>query len=77
MKMTTGLLIGLLILITSIGLYACKGKIQGKEKVNQEEDKVKKTKVKDNPPSLLVFAGLRRSKKLWRDKKFATKKNQK
>jgi hypothetical protein len=53
MKMTTGLIIGLLILITSIGLYACKGKIQGKEKVNQE-DNVKKTKVKDNP-----YLGLR------------------
>jgi hypothetical protein len=53
MKMTTGLIIGLLILITSIGLYACKGKIQGKEKVNQE-DNVKKTKVKDNP-----YPGLR------------------
>ena len=51
--MTTGLIIGLLILITSIGLYACKGKIQGKEKVNQE-DNVKKTKVKDNP-----YPGLR------------------
>ena len=51
--MTTGLIIGLLILITSIGLYACKGKIQGKEKVNQE-DNVKKTKVKDNP-----YLGLR------------------
>ena len=53
MKMTTGLIIGLLILITSIGLYACKGKIQGKEKVNQE-DNVTKTKVKDNP-----YPGLR------------------
>ena len=52
--MTTGLLIGLLILITSIGVYACKGKIQGKEKVNQQEDNVKKTKVKDNP-----YPGLR------------------
>jgi len=51
--MTTGLIIGILILITSIGLYACKGKIQGKEKVNQE-DNVKKTKVKDNP-----YPGLR------------------
>ena len=51
--MTTGLIIGLLILITSIGLYACKGKIQGKEKVNQE-DNVTKTKVKDNP-----YPGLR------------------
>jgi len=37
-----------LILITSIGLYACKGKIQGKEKVNQE-DNFKKTKIKDKP----------------------------
>ena len=51
--MTTGLLIGLLILITSIGLYACKGKIQGKEKVNQGGN-VEKTKVKDNP-----YIGLR------------------
>ena len=38
MKMTTGLIIGLLILITSIGLYACKGKIQGKGKVTQEQE---------------------------------------
>ncbi len=53
MKMTTGLIIGFLILITSIGLYACKGKIQGKEKVTQADD-VKKTKVKDNP-----YPGLR------------------
>ncbi len=53
MKMTTGLLIGLFILIASIGLYACKGKIQGKEKVNQN-DNVKETKVKDNP-----YPGLR------------------
>ncbi len=45
--MTTGLLIGLLILIASIGLYACKGKFQN-------NDKVKKTKVKDNP-----YSGLR------------------
>lgn len=42
--MTTGLLIGLLILITSMGLYAFKGKIQIKDKLYQE-----KTKVTDNP----------------------------
>ena len=46
--MTTGLLIGLLILITSIGLYACKGRLKGNDKVNQD-DNVKKTKVADNP----------------------------
>ncbi|MBU2556953.1 MAG: hypothetical protein KJ578_04145 [Bacteroidetes bacterium] len=40
--MTTGIIIGLLILITSLGLFACKGKLQGK-------DKVKETKVADNP----------------------------
>lgn len=51
--MTTGLLIGLLILIASIGLYACKGKLQGNDKVNQD-DNVKETKVKDNP-----YPGLR------------------
>jgi len=42
MKMTTRLLIGLLILIASIGLYACKGVLQG-------NDKVKETKLTDNP----------------------------
>ncbi len=51
--MTTGLLIGILILITSLGLYACKGKLQRKEKVNQD-DNIKKTKVADNP-----YSGLR------------------
>ena len=51
--MTTGLLIGLLILIASIGLYACKGKFQGNDKVNQDNS-VKKTKVKENP-----YPGLR------------------
>jgi len=53
MKMTTGLIIGLLILITSIGLFACKGKLRGKENENQD-NKVKKTKVADNP-----YLGLR------------------
>jgi len=48
MKMAIGIIIGLLILITSVGLYACKGKLQGNDKVNQD-DKVKKTKVTDNP----------------------------
>ena len=54
--MTTGLLIGLMILITSIGFYACKGKIQGSDKVNQENN-VKETKVKENPyPGLRIQA---------------------
>jgi len=52
--MSTGLIIVFLILITSFGLFACKGKIQRKEKVTQE-DNVKKTKVKDNP-----YPGLRK-----------------
>ena len=51
--MTTGLLIGLLILIASIGLYSCKGKIQGNDKANQDNN-VKETKVKENP-----YPGLR------------------
>jgi len=46
--MTTGLLIGLLILITSIVFYACKGRLQSNDKEKQE-DNVKETKVKDNP----------------------------
>jgi len=48
MKMTTGIIIGILILTTSLGLFACKGKLQGKDKVKQD-DKVKETKVADNP----------------------------
>ncbi len=47
MKMTTALLIGLLIILTSVVLFACKGKINGKEKVRA-------TKVADNP-----YPGLR------------------
>jgi hypothetical protein len=48
MKMSAGIIIGLLILITSLGLFACKGKLQGKDKVKQE-DKFKETTVADNP----------------------------
>lgn len=51
--MTTGLIIGFLILITSVGILACKGKLKGSDKVNQD-DTVKKTKVADNP-----YSGLR------------------
>jgi hypothetical protein len=46
--MTTGLIIGLVILIASIGLYACKGKLKSDDKTAQNEN-VTKTKVKDNP----------------------------
>lgn len=47
MKMTTGLIIGLVILIASIGLYACKGKLKSENKSVQNEN-VTKTKVKEN-----------------------------
>jgi hypothetical protein len=50
MKMTSGLIIGLLILITSLGLFACKGKLKVNDKVNQN-DTVNKTKVAYNPYS--------------------------
>lgn len=53
MKMVTGLLIGLLVLITSVGFYSCKEKNRGKEK-GKQEDIVKRTKIKDNP-----YLGLR------------------
>ena len=48
MKMTTGLIIGLVILITSIGLYSCKGKLKSNDK-NVQNENVTKTKVKENP----------------------------
>jgi len=48
MKMTAGLIIGFIILVTSIGLYACKGKLKSDNK-NVQNENVTKTKVKENP----------------------------
>jgi hypothetical protein len=48
MKMTTGIILGVLVLITFLGLFAFKGKVQEKEKVSQSE-RVQKTKIANNP----------------------------
>jgi len=46
--MTTGLIIGLIILIASVSFYACKGKPKQADKIVQN-DNVTKTEVKENP----------------------------
>ena len=44
--MTTGIIIGLIILITTLGFFACKGKNEEKEK---QVDEITETKVAENP----------------------------
>ncbi|ADQ80502.1 hypothetical protein Palpr_2369 [Paludibacter propionicigenes WB4] len=51
--MTTGLIIGLIVLISAFGFYSCKGKDKSSEKYVQPE-KVTVTKVNENP-----YPGLR------------------
>lgn len=46
--MTTGIILGVLVLITFLGLFAYKGKVQEKVKISQGE-RVQKTKIADNP----------------------------
>jgi hypothetical protein len=48
MKMTTGLIIGLMILIVAVVLYACKDKLKSDEK-NMKNENVTKTKLQENP----------------------------
>ena len=50
--MTSGLIIGLLVLIVSIGLLACK--LKSDKTANQQDKTAKKTKLEDNP-----YLGLR------------------
>ena len=50
--MTTGLLIGLVILVIAIGLFACKRNREEKKEVKQNEN-VRQSKLSDNPYSAL------------------------
>lgn len=50
--MTTGLILGLIVLITSLVLYSCKGKLKSDDKLIQNEN-VESTKIKENPYSKL------------------------